>query len=138
MGKMWLVGFGVGVGYKMMEVGWILEDWRIICLLELCKNVVLGKLNINFNGEVYLLYGLMGRIGMKLYFDYEGEKILVVRVGVNVGFVYKVYGEYCVLDNILIVEIGEEYKIEFVYYQLIYFNFRFFVFGFGQLFVIGG
>src|SRR5690606_41179638 len=71
-------------GYKQTEVGVIPEDWEVKKLGDVALNIASGKSNTqNYDSGVFPIYGSTGIIGMKSYYDYEGEKITVARDGAN-------------------------------------------------------
>jgi type I restriction enzyme S subunit len=85
----------------------------------------------------YPIYGSTGVIGLKKQPDYEGEKILIARVGANAGTINKVNGKYCVSDNTLIVSYKSRIDINFSYYQLKNYDLNRLIFGSGQPLITG-
>ncbi len=105
-------------------------EWKT--LGEICENISSGKnKNRTQNGQ-FPVYGSTGLIGYTNSFAYEGEYILVARVGANAGFVHKVKGKFDVSDNTLMVRSKFGYKLSFAYYQLINFDFNKIAVGGGQ------
>ena len=125
-------------GYKQTEVGEIPGDWDSKPLDNMATSISSGTSNTKPENGDYPLYGSTGRIGYKAYFDYEGEKILVARVGANAGTVNKISGKYCVSDNTLIVNLSNDVDLAFFYFQLIRRNLNNLVFGSGQPLLTGG
>jgi type I restriction enzyme S subunit len=98
-------GQEVKEGYKLTEVGVIPEDWEVSKLDELTHSIKSGKSKSTLKFGNYPVFGSTGVIGRNTYFDYEGAKILVARVGANAGTINAVSGKYCVSDNTLIVDL---------------------------------
>ena len=119
-----------------MEIG--KTKWREQTIDELTQNVASGKSLTNDKNGDYPIYGSTGIIGFSNQYDYEGEKILVARVGANAGKTNKVSGKYCVSDNTLMITNKSEYNIDFAFFQLLYLNLNKLVFGSGQPLVTGG
>lgn len=114
------------------------EGWEVKKLGDLCLSISSGKSNTqSVNGE-YPIYGSTGIIGWKNYADYEGNKILVARVGANAGTVNKVKGQYCVSDNTLIITLIPKIDIDFIFFKLIAFQLGSLVFGSGQPLITSG
>src|SRR5690606_34428414 len=111
--------------------------YEIHKLETLFGNISSGKSKSNSDGE-YTFYGSTGIIGTSKQFDYEGEKLLVARVGANAGSLYKVKGRYCVSDNTLLINKNPESNIGFLYYSLVNFNLNRLIFGSGQPLITGG
>jgi len=125
-------------GYKQTEVGVIPEDWDVKEVGEITTSVVSGRSNTTSDLGSFPIYGSTGIIGYKKVCDYQGDKILVARVGANAGFVNKVSGRYCVSDNTLMISYKENIDIDFSYYQLTNYNLNKLVFGSGQPLITGG
>ena len=113
-------------------------EWEETVLGELCKNISSGTSNTNSVPGAFPLYGSTGQIGTKNYMDYDGERILVARVGANAGTLYKVRGQYCVSDNTLMISLSESLNLEFLFYSLKQFNLSQLIFGSGQPLITGG
>jgi type I restriction enzyme S subunit len=114
------------------------EGWEVKKLGEIVISLSSGKSNTQSEKGNYPIYGSTGVIGWKNYFDYEGEKILIARVGANAGIVNKVMGKYLVSDNTLILSFSNNIDIDFLYFVLIKFNLNSLVFGSGQPLITGG
>ncbi|WP_161556391.1 restriction endonuclease subunit S [Dickeya undicola] len=124
-------GKAVPAGFKLTEVGVIPEDWEVCSLGELSISIVSGKTCTQGNGE-YPLYGSTGLIGTCEFGEYEGNALLIARVGANAGRLNFVTGEYGVSDNTLIVNIKPKYNITFFYYILLQKKLNTLIFGSGQ------
>jgi len=114
------------------------EGWVVKSLGNLTLSISSGKSNTEFKEGKYPIYGSTGIIGWSNNYDYQGEKILIARVGANAGTVNKVSGLYCVSDNTLIISLDKGVDIDFVYFRLIYLNLNNLVFGSGQPLITGG
>lgn len=123
--------------FKQTEVGMIPSDWEVKCLGELCKNISSGKNKIRINSGKYAVYGSTGIIGHCDKFCYEGENILIARVGANAGFLNKAVGKYDVSDNTLVVE-QLRANTNFILEYLKFYNLNKLVFGSGQPLITGG
>ncbi|WP_457197075.1 restriction endonuclease subunit S [Pantoea ananatis] len=129
-------GKGVPAGFKLTEVGVIPEDWDVYSLGELSISIASGKTSTQSNGE-YPLYGSTGLIGTCKSGEYEGNALLIARVGANAGRLNFVTGEYGVSDNTLIVKIKPQYNISLFYYILLQKNLNSLIFGSGQPLITG-
>ena len=127
-------------GYKKTEIGVIPEDWEVKKLGEITLSIASGKSNTKSQNGDFPIYGSTGIIGWQPYFDYEGEKNLVARVGANAGTVNKVKGKYCVSDNTLMISYDKISNIDFdfAFYQLKSLKLNTLVFGSGQPLITGG
>lgn len=123
-------------GYKQSELGEIPEDWEVCKLGEQALFVGSGKTSTKSRGE-YPLYGSTGLIGSCSTPEYEGDAILVARVGANAGSLNFVSGQYGVSDNTIIVRLKLENIIQFFKYWLIRKNLNTLVFGSGQPLITG-
>lgn len=127
---------GVPVGYKQTEVGVIPEDWMLVSLGERASFIGSGKTNTKLFGS-YVLYGSTGVIGSCPIAEYEGEAILVARVGANAGTLNFVSGQYGVSDNTIITKLKADNNIHYIKYWLIRKNLNTLVFGSGQPLITG-
>lgn len=123
---------------KQTEIGLIPEDWKLVDLSELSSKIASGKSNtLNNDNGIYPIYGSTGIIGKKKYFDYEGAKITVARVGANAGYISIIDGKYCISDNTLFVQSNDKVIINFLYKYLQSINLNKYVFGSGQPLITG-
>lgn len=136
-GKKRLPGFGVRKGYQQSAIGLIPEDWDILLLRELTNFVGSGKSISNRSYGDYPLYGSTGVIGYNQTFEYEGDSILVARVGANAGKLNFVSGSYGVSDNTIIIKLKNGLDIHFFLYQLLHKDLNSLVFGSGQPLITG-
>ena len=125
-------------GHKQTEVGVIPSDWEVKKLGEIALLIASGKSDTKSKTGAYPIYGSTGVIGFNKNYDYNGEKILVARVGANAGAVNWVNGKYCVSDNTLMVELKKNYDFSFALFYLNYFNLNKLIFGSGQPLITGG
>ena len=66
------------------------DDYEIKELSEITNGISSGGLSKPLENGKYKVYGSVGIIGSSKYYDYDGEKILVARVGANAGIVNKI------------------------------------------------
>jgi type I restriction enzyme S subunit len=123
-------------GYKQTALGEFPEDWAIGVLGAAATFIGSGNTNTKGVGG-FPLYGSTGQIGTCNEPEYEGDSILVARVGANAGRLYFVNGLYGVSDNTIIVKLDRASYIEFYKYQLIKMNLNTLVFGSGQPLITG-
>ena len=124
-------------GYRKTDVGMIPKDWGVKKLGDITKTVASGKSKSKADSGLYTVYGSTGVIGFNYDFDYEGERILVARVGANAGTVNRVEGKYCVSDNTLIVDLKCDFDFSYAFYFLKYYNLNKLIFGSGQPLITG-
>lgn len=122
---------------KQTEVGLIPDDWEVKMLGDLCKNVSSGKNTDRNNNGKYIVYGSTGIIGYCNNFTYDGESLLIARVGANAGLINKVDGKYDVSDNTLVIE-ELKINIDFLFEYLKFYNLNQLIFGSGQPLITGG
>lgn len=123
-------------GYKSSELGQIPEDWGGCCLGDRTNYVGSGKTTTKTSGE-FPLYGSTGLIGTCNNPEYNGDAILVARVGANAGKLNFVDGTYGVSDNTIIINFKEDAYIHYFKYVLIKKNINTLVFGSGQPLITG-
>jgi len=127
---------GTAKGYKDSELGKIPEDWNVTCLGEHVTYIGSGRTNTQNSGE-FPLYGSTGVIGSCKEAEYQGDSILVARVGANAGKVNSVTGLYGVSDNTIIIKLNDATDLDFIKYLLIKKNLNNIVFGSGQPLITG-
>ena len=125
-------------GYKGSPLGIIPKEWEVKRLGDLCLDIYSGRNKTRIDSGTYPVYGSTGIIGKTNEYQYEGEKILVARVGARAGQVSLASGKYDVSDNTIIVENKECYSLYFAYQQLIAANLNKMVFGSGQPLITAG
>ena len=112
-------------------------DWEEKRLGDVCETIKSGKSKSSDDGAVPL-YGSTGVIGKCIQPAYQGEFILIARVGANAGKINLIDGDFGVSDNTLVVSCMSNLVIKYIYYFLDYFNLNRLVFGSGQPLITGG
>lgn len=112
-------------------------EWVEKELGSFCNSLSSGKDKNVEDGE-YELYGSTGIIGRAENASYEGDFILVARVGANAGLLNKVTGKFGVTDNTLVIDLVKKDIINFIYYSLENVGLKELVFGSGQPLITGG
>jgi type I restriction enzyme S subunit len=112
-------------------------EWEEKELGSFCNSLSSGKDKNVEDGE-YELYGSTGIIGRAENASYEGDFILVARVGANAGLLNKVTGKFGVTDNTLVIDLVKKDIIDFIYYSLENVGLKELVFGSGQPLITGG
>jgi len=112
-------------------------EWDEKELGSFCINISSGKDKNVIDGE-YELYGSTGIIGRTENASYEGDFILVARVGANAGLLNKVKGKFGVTDNTLVIDLVKKDLINFIFYSLESVGLNKLVFGSGQPLITGG
>ena len=125
-------------GYKPSPLGPIPEDWEVKRLGELCIDIFSGSNKTRTDMGTYPVYGSTGIIGRTDNYQYDGERILIARVGAHAGQVSVASGKYDVSDNTIIVENKDLYSLYFAYQYLISINLNKMVFGSGQPLITAG
>ena len=113
------------------------DEWKRTTLGEISKSISSGKSGNPIECGEYELYGSTGIIGRTNSGDYDGEKILVARVGANAGKINYNSIRCGITDNTLIVQ-PKEISAKYIYYHLIHSNLNRLVFGSGQPLITGG
>jgi len=111
-------------------------DWRKSLIADIAIKVASGRTNTKETGP-FVLYGSTGVIGSCLHGEYEGDAILIARVGANAGSTSIVTGEYGVSDNTIILKTIEDVNIQYIFYILKLMNLNKFIFGSGQPLLTG-
>ncbi|MCC7439938.1 MAG: restriction endonuclease subunit S [Armatimonadetes bacterium] len=125
-------------GYKQTEVGVIPEGWEVRRLGMIAIQVASGKSKVQrINTESFPIYGSTGIIGYTENPEYEGNAILVARVGANAGTLNMVSGRYGVTDNTIIIRINESASLPFIARQLEAQRLNKLIFGSGQPLITG-
>jgi type I restriction enzyme S subunit len=83
------------------------------------------------------VYGSTGVIGFSNSAEYEGNALLVARVGANAGKLNFVTGKYGVTDNTIIVKLSEKVHLPFFWHQLESKHLNSLIFGSGQPLLTG-
>ncbi len=112
-------------------------EWEEKTLGSICSNIASGKDRIAEDGE-FNLYGSTGIIGKTNSISYNGNFILVARVGANAGLLTKANSKFGVTDNTLVLFLNDSENLDFVFYSLERFGLNKLVFGSGQPLITGG
>jgi type I restriction enzyme S subunit len=112
-------------------------EWVKKELSDFCFNISSGK-NKNCEGGKFELYGSTGIIGKTENPSYNGDYILVARVGANAGLLNRVKGNFGVTDNTLVIDLKKIGSTDFIYYSLEKTDLNKLVFGSGQPLITGG
>lgn len=114
-------------------------EWRINCLGDLCISIMSGKSKKASAHTGIPLLGSTGIIGCCDTADYDGELLLIARVGANAGQVNFYNGKCGVSDNTLILIVNNALVTNlFIRQWLDYFNINKLIFGSGQPLITGG
>ncbi|AXJ00687.1 type I restriction enzyme, S subunit [Cyclonatronum proteinivorum] len=111
-------------------------EWVENQLQENCHNISSGKDKNQDDGE-FDLYGSTGIIGKTENASYEGDYILVARVGANAGLLNRALGQFGVTDNTLVINLKDPEMVDFIFYSLDKIGLNKLVFGSGQPLVTG-
>ena len=101
------------------------------------ENISSGRCKSHSPNGKYNLYGSTGIIGKTDEACYEGNLVLVARVGANAGSL-QIINELCgITDNTLIIK-PKEVNAQYLYFFLQHFNLNRLIFGSGQPLITGG
>ena len=110
-------------------------EWEKCKLDDIAENISSGKSKSSCGD--YNLYGSTGCIGKTGDAFYEGQMVLIARVGANAGKL-QIINEKCgITDNTLIVK-AKQTSVKYIYYYLQHFNLNRLIFGSGQPLITGG
>lgn len=124
-------------GYKQTEVGVIPGSWKVRPFGDMATTVASGRSKVEATFGQYAIHGSTGVIGYCEEPEYEGDAILVARVGANAGRLNTVTGKYGVTDNTIIVRVRGDSSLPFFYRQLESKRLNSLVFGSGQPLITG-
>lgn len=114
------------------------DEWEEKKLGDCIKYVSSGKTKVKADNGNYKVFGSTGVIGYTNEADYNGEHILIARVGANAGYINKI-NEVCgISDNTLVLKCDDNLNYEFLSYKLDEFNLSRLIFGSGQPLITGG
>ena len=112
-------------------------EWEEYRIEDITENISSGKSKCHSLNGKYNLYGSTGIIGKTDEPCYDGDLVLVARVGANAGFL-QIINELCgITDNTLIIK-PKNVDTQYIYYFLQYYNLNRLVFGSGQPLITGG
>ena len=113
------------------------DEWETMMLSEIAPNISAGRSGNPIENGDFHLYGSTGIIGKTNNAQYQGEKILIARVGANAGKI-SYNNETCgITDNTLIVK-SAKISARYLYYYLTRYNLNRLIFGSGQPLITGG
>jgi type I restriction enzyme, S subunit len=110
--------------------------WDETKLENLCISVSSGRDQIDSDGA-FDIYGSTSVIGKTKNASFNGERILVARVGANAGMLTKASGVFGVTDNTLVVTLIPSANINFIFHYLGNININKLIFGSGQPLITG-
>ena len=112
-------------------------EWEKYRIEDITENISSGRCKSYSSNGKYNLYGSTGIIGKTDEACYEGNLVLVARVGANAGSL-QIINEPCgITDNTLIIK-PKKVDAQYIYYFLQHLNLNRLVFGSGQPLITGG
>ena len=112
-------------------------EWEEYRIDDITENISSGRCKNHSSNGKYNLYGSTGIIGKTDEACYEGNLVLVARVGANAGSL-QIINEPCgITDNTLIIK-PKGVDAQYIYYFLLHFNLNRLIFGSGQPLITGG
>ena len=112
-------------------------EWEEYRIEDITENISSGRCKRHSPNGKYNLYGSTGIIGKTDEACYEGNLVLVARVGANAGSL-QIINEPCgITDNTLIIKL-KEVDAQYLYFFLQHFNLNRLIFGSGQPLITGG
>ena len=112
-------------------------EWKEYRIEDITENISSGRCKSYSSNGKYNLYGSTGIIGKTDEACYEGNLVLVARVGANAGSL-QIINEPCgITDNTLIIK-PKKVDAQYIYYFLQHLNLNRLVFGSGQPLITGG
>ena len=112
-------------------------EWEEYRIEDITENISSGRCKSHSPNGKYNLYGSTGIIGKTDEACYEGNLVLVARVGANAGSL-QIINELCgITDNTLIIK-PKEVDAQYLYFFLQHFNLNRLIFGSGQPLITGG
>jgi type I restriction enzyme S subunit len=113
--------------FKNSPLGRIPEEWEVVRLGEVIyfKN---GKSPSFSESGTYPIYGSNGLIGFSNRYQFEGDYLIVGRVGAS-GEVHLVSGRFFASDNCLVGRLlkEKELNLKYIFYYLKYFDLKRFI-----------
>ena len=112
-------------------------EWKEYKIEDITENISSGRCKSHSSSGKYNLYGSTGIIGKTNEACYEGNLVLVARVGANAGSL-QIINEPCgITDNTLIIK-PKEVDAQYIFYFLQHLNLNRLIFGSGQPLITGG
>lgn len=113
-------------------------EWDKKQLNDICCSISSGKSKKSTDENGFPLYGSTGLIGKTDIADYDGDFLLVARVGANAGHIYTIHGKCGITDNTLVIDVNrEKVVLNYLNYFLCDFNLNKLIFGSGQPLITG-
>ena len=110
-----------------------------IPLSELCESISSGRTTSSNADGIFPLFGSTGVVGKTNIIEFDGDIVLIARVGANAGKVNYFSGQCAVTDNTLVIRVKENLvQAKFLAFFLEYYNLHRLIFGSGQPLVTGG
>ena len=110
-----------------------------IPLSELCESISSGRTTSSNADGIFPLFGSTGVVGKTNTIEFDGDIVLIARVGANAGKVNYFSGQCAVTDNTLVIRVKENLvHAKFLAFFLEYYNLHRLIFGSGQPLVTGG
>ena len=110
-----------------------------IPLSELCESISSGRTTSSNADGIFPLFGSTGVVGKTNTIEFDGDIVLIARVGANAGKVNYFSGQCAVTDNTLVIRVKENLvQAKFLAFFLEYYNLHRLIFGSGQPLVTGG
>ena len=108
-------------------------------LSKMCISISSGRTTVSDTNGSFPLFGSTGVVGKTNTVEFDGDIVLVARVGANAGRVNYYSGRCAVTDNTLVICVKEDIiQAKFLAYFLEYYDLHRLVFGSGQPLVTGG
>ena len=112
-------------------------EWEEYRIEDITENISSGRCKSHSSNGKYNLYGSTGIIGKTNEACYEGNLVLVARVGANAGSL-QIINEPCgITDNTLIIK-PKKVDAQYIYYFLQHLHLNRLIFGSGQPLITGG
>ena len=116
-----------------------MEAQQQLPLSEMCISISSGRTTVSDTNGSFPLFGSTGIVGKTNAVEFDGDIVLVARVGANAGRVNYYSGRCAVTDNTLVIRVKENIiQAKFLAYFLEYYDLHRLIFGSGQPLVTGG
>ena len=116
-----------------------MEEQQQLPLSEMCISISSGRTTVSDTNGSFPLFGSTGVVGKTNTVEFDGDIVLVARVGANAGRVNYYSGRCAVTDNTLVICVKKDIiQAKFLAYFLEYYDLHRLIFGSGQPLVTGG
>ena len=116
-----------------------MESQQHLPLSEMCISISSGRTTVSDTNGSFPLFGSTGIVGKTNTVEFDGDIVLVARVGANAGKVNYYSGQCAVTDNTLVIRVKDNIiRAKFLAYFLEYYDLHRLIFGSGQPLVTGG